>query len=62
MKRILLLIMAAVLLVRCARAEQATPEPVNVSRFMTIESNFQWRVVADRETGVMYAVSNGSYF
>lgn len=61
MKRILLSIMAAVLLVGCARAEQDTLEPVNGSRFMTIESNLKWRVVADRETGVMYAVSNGTY-
>lgn len=31
------------------------------SRFMKIESNFEWIIYADRETGVMYAVSNGMY-
>lgn len=31
------------------------------SRFMRIESNFEWIIYADRETGVMYAVSNGMY-
>lgn len=61
MKRILLSIMATMLLVGCARSEHATLEPVKESRFMTIESNLKWSVVADRETGVMYAVSNGAY-
>lgn len=33
------------------------------SRFMRIESDVKWNwdVYADRETGVMYAVSNGNY-
>lgn len=36
-------------------------EASNKSRFMRIESNFEWIIYADRETGVMYAVSNGMY-
>jgi hypothetical protein len=28
-------------------------------RFMRIEGDFNWNIYADRETGVMYAVSNG---
>ena len=30
------------------------------SRFITIEYNFQYYIVVDRVTGVMYAVSNGN--
>ena len=31
------------------------------SRFMKIEGSFEWSIYADRETGVMYAVSNGMH-
>lgn len=31
------------------------------SRFMKIEGSFEWSIYADRETGVMYAISNGMY-
>jgi hypothetical protein len=59
MKRIIVLI-ALLLLVGCAKVEKAEKtEPVNVSRFMTVEDTWQWRIVADRQTGVMYAVSFG---
>lgn len=36
-------------------------EPADVSRFQVIEKTYAWRIVADRETKVMYAVSNGGY-
>ena len=36
-------------------------KPVDVSRFQVIEMTSSWRIVADRETKVMYAVSNGGY-
>lgn len=36
-------------------------EASNKSRFMRIENGFLWDIYADRETGVMYAVSDGSY-
>lgn len=29
------------------------------SRFMKVEDHFNWYIYADRETGVMYAVSGG---
>lgn len=62
MKRVILTIMlAAVLATGCAEVESAQSEPVEVSRFMEVENSWNWRVVTDRETGVMYAVSNGSY-
>lgn len=31
------------------------------SRFMKVEDNFNWCIYADRETGVMYAVSCGTH-
>lgn len=62
MKRMILMIMlTATLVTGCAEVESAQSEPVEVSRFMEVENSWNWRVVVDRETGVMYAVSNGSY-
>lgn len=62
MKKILMaLIVAVMLLSGCAKVESAKPEPTNVSRFKILESCVSWYVVADRETGVMYAVSGGCY-
>jgi len=34
---------------------------VNVSRFACVENIYDWEVVYDRYTRVMYAVSKGSY-
>ena len=36
-------------------------EPVNVKRFQVIENEYEWCIVADRETKVMYVVSNCAY-
>ena len=37
-------------------------EASNKSRFMTIENHpLNWQICADRETGVMYVVSDGTY-
>lgn len=60
MKKILMaLIVTVMLLSGCAKVENA--EQSNVSRFKLLESSGSWYVVADRETGVMYAVSGGIY-
>ena len=63
MKKILMaLIVAVMLLSGCAKVENKTEqEPVDVSRFERVEYNGVWEIVADRETGVMYAVSRGYY-
>lgn len=61
MKRIVIALLALMLLAGCAKVESAKTEPVNVSRFQEVEKTIKWLVVADRETGVMYAVSNGGY-
>lgn len=64
MKRIAFaVIIVLLLLVGCAKVEkiERKPEPINQSRFMEVEHTGTWRIVADRETGVMYAVSHGDY-
>lgn len=57
----IVLIAAFTLLSGCANVENAEPEPQNVSMFDVIEKSTYWHVVADRYTGVMYAVSDGNY-
>lgn len=52
-------LLLAVLAVGCAKVEKT--KPYSQSRFMEVERTGSWRVVADRETGVMYAVSFGGY-
>lgn len=64
MKRVILMVMLiAVLATGCAKAEtaQSKREPEPASRFQQIEYMGIWEVVADRETGVMYAVSRDAY-
>ena len=61
MKRIIVLI-ALLLLVGCARVETVEPTKTGkTSRFITVETTSSWKVVVDKETGVMYAVSWGGY-
>lgn len=57
----IVLIAAFMLLSGCAKVEKAEPEPQNIGRFVVIEEAMYWHVVADRHTGVMYAVSDGNY-
>lgn len=61
MKRIIAIILILLMLAGCTRAESASKDPVNVSRFMVVENCDPWRIVVDRETKVMYAVSIGQY-
>lgn len=64
MKYILLIITVLTILLAtgCAKDETKTEqEPVDVSRFERVEYTLVWEIVADRETGVMYAVSRGMY-
>lgn len=61
MKRIGILLMVMLLATGCSTEKGTEKEPVNVSMFMTVESLGDWRIVADRKTGVMYAVSLGGY-
>lgn len=63
MKHILIITALLILLATgCAKVENKTEqEPVDVSRFERVEYTAVWEIVADRETGVMYAVSRGMY-
>ena len=53
------MIIMLLLSVGCARVENA--EAKETSRFVQVERATSWRIVADKETGVMYAVSCGVY-
>ncbi len=60
MKKIIAILLIALTLTGCgAKVEKASGE--ETSRFTLIELTGRWEVVADKETGVMYAVSNGGY-
>lgn len=63
MNRIKTIVLVAVflLLSGCAKVEKAEIMQRNVGRFVVVEDAMDWDVVADRKTGVMYAVSQGGY-
>lgn len=60
MKHILLIITAMTILLAtgCAKVENKNEQ---VSRFIRVENTSSWEIVVDKETGVMYAVSDGTY-
>ena len=62
MKRILIFIISIMLLMTgCAKVENVKQPEKEVSRFVSIEYTSNWQIIADKETGVMYAVSLGYY-
>ena len=62
MKKVIAALMITILLTGCAKVEKADEQKrVNMSRFMQVENAGTWKVVVDRQTGVMYTVSLGSY-
>ena len=63
MKRLLIIFSIIVLSAGCSSKKSTVQEKerVNVSMFMTVEHLEPWQIVADRKTGVMYAVSIGPY-
>lgn len=63
MKGIIAVILVMLLVGGCTKVEKAqeTEKRVDVSRFIQVENAVTWQIVADRETGVMYAVSTGMY-
>lgn len=56
---VIAMIVMLLLAAGCARVENA--EAKETSRFVQVEIATSWRIVADKETGVMYAVSCGIY-
>jgi uncharacterized protein YxeA len=62
MKKIIIALLALMLLVGCTKVEEIEkPKAENVSRFVTVETTSTWKVVVDKDTHVMYAVSYGGY-
>ena len=55
MRKMVIILLMAIMLTGCGATQSET------SRFTLIEITGRWKVVADKETGVMYAVSNGGY-
>ena len=60
---IIIMLLLAVGCTKVEKVEKAKPEPerIDKSRFMEVERTNAWKIIADRETGVMYAVSYGGY-
>lgn len=62
MKRMIIILLMAIMLTGCAPTKvEGKSEEATTSRFIELEVTLTWRVVADKETGVMYAVSDGGY-
>lgn len=61
MKKVIAILLVLLMLVGCGKTEKAESESGLGKRFVTIETAWTYLIVADRETGVMYAVSNGMY-
>lgn len=62
MKRMIIILLMAIMLTGCGVTKvDRKSEKVTTSRFIELEVTTEWKVVADKETGVMYAVSEGGY-
>jgi hypothetical protein len=53
--------MLSLLLVGCGTSSESDAGTGEKSRFVCVEKNINYRVMADRETGVMYVMSCGAY-
>lgn len=62
MKKMIIILFMAIMLTGCAPTKiEGKYEEAPTSRFIELEVTSAWSVVADKETGVMYAVSEGGY-
>ena len=62
MKRIMLIILCSTLLIGCKKMERVEENNGNnTSMFVTVEDTVTFRIVYNKYTKVMYAVSGGSY-
>ena len=50
-----------VLALICGYGNNTNAATNNESRFVVVETGSDWYIVADKEEGVMYAVSHGKY-
>ena len=61
MKRIVAVVLIVLILTGCTSVKIVNDKTVAVSRFAIVENCSLCKVVVDRETKVMYAVSYGTY-
>ena len=61
MKKMIIILLMAIMLTGCGRTTVDKETQPETSRFMELERTGKWLIVADKETGVMYSVSNGGY-
>ena len=61
MKRLICILMLSLLLVGCGKSSESDVAAKGNSRFVCVEEHMSWRIMADRETGVMYVMSCGVY-
>lgn len=63
MKKVLAVVIVLLMLAGCAEVKDVkrSGDESGESRFVRIEETAIWRIVADKETRVMYAVSVGGY-
>ena len=60
MKKVVIILLMAIMLTGCGTTVDRETQS-ETSRFMELERTNRWLIVADKETGVMYSVSNGGY-
>lgn len=60
MKKMIIILLMAIMLTGCGATVDRETQ-TETSRFMELERTYRWVIVADKETGVMYSVSNGGY-
>lgn len=62
-KMMVIIILTTLTLTGCAssKVEKVEKPREDASCFEVVEDTWNWLVVADKETGVMYTVSRGSY-
>lgn len=58
---VLLCAMVSICLLGCGQKVKKENDNDQESMFVVVESVYQWTIVRHKETGVMYAVSNGLY-
>ena len=61
MKRLISILLLSVMLAGCGASNEADAEPVQEKRFVIVEEYPNFTIIADKETGVMYSVSDGYY-